>query len=126
MMPPDAHPPLPAPWPGNDSLEILPAELQILLREHRDEFRLIDCREADEWHLCRIDGAQLLPLSQFAAEAPKILTDPAEKVVIYCHHGMRSQHAAHFLRQRGQALAWSLKGGIDAWSHQIDPHVPRY
>ncbi len=88
--------------------------------------RLIDCREEDEWHCCRIDGAHLVPLSRFAQTMPAVLPDESEHVIVYCHHGMRSLQAVHYLRRAGFAQAQSMAGGIDAWSLTIDPAVPRY
>ena len=55
--------------------------------------RLIDCREDDEWHHCRIEGAQLIPLSNFAETAPAKLSDHGQHLIVYCHHGMRSMRA---------------------------------
>lgn len=115
--------------PSPDTCEISPAELATL----RDDtaapaIRLVDCREEDEFALCRIDGAELIPLSRFGEEATRKLLrgeDP-RPVVVYCHHGMRSMRATLFLRERGLAQTWSLSGGIDLWSRQIDPEVPRY
>jgi rhodanese-related sulfurtransferase len=88
--------------------------------------RLIDCRENDEWRHCRIEGAELVPLSQFGELASRRFNDPNEHLIIYCHHGMRSQRAALWLRQQGFARAQSMRGGIDLWSDLIDPAVPRY
>ena len=105
--------------------EIAPEELQALL-EAKAPFRLIDCREADEWHICRIEGAQLLPLSNFAEEVQMKLKDKDAPVVVYCHHGVRSMRATLWLRQQGFHQAQSLRGGIDLWSEMIDPTVPRY
>ncbi len=114
--------------PSPSSYEITPEELAAL-RGAPDSpaVRLVDCREKDEFAICRIEGAELVPLSRFAAEAPaKLLREEAGPIVIYCHHGMRSMHATVFLRERGKADAWSLAGGIDQWSQRIDPEVPRY
>lgn len=88
--------------------------------------RLIDCRELDEWHICKIDGAQLIPLSQFAELAPMKLGDKSQHLVVYCHHGVRSMRATLWLRQQGYEKAQSMRGGIDLWSELIDPEVPRY
>lgn len=88
--------------------------------------RLIDVREQEEWEICRIEGADLLPLSQFLALAPSRLTNLEESLLIYCHHGMRSARAAQYLAQQGFADVVNLAGGIDAWSCQVDPGVPRY
>lgn len=115
--------------PSPDNHEITPAELAILLHDPGvPEIRLVDCREEDEFALCRIEGAELIPLSRFAEEATRKLLDSGETrpIVVYCHHGMRSMNATFFLRQKGMANTWSLAGGIDLWSRQIDPGVPRY
>lgn len=105
--------------------EISPEELQEL-RAAKAPLRLIDCREDDEWHICRIEGAQLIPLSNFAELAPARLPDKAAHLVVYCHHGVRSMRATMWLRQQGFISAQSLRGGIDLWSELIDPAVPRY
>lgn len=112
-------------WPSSDTLEILPQAVAEL-RAEKASFTFIDCREEDEWNVCRIDGAVLMPLSRFAEIARQRFTDPEERVVIYCHHGMRSAQAAMFLRHFGMNQVWSLAGGIDAWSAEIDPSVRRY
>jgi len=88
--------------------------------------RLIDCREDDEWQVCRIEGAELVPLSQFGELAPLRFHDLNEHLIIYCHHGMRSQRAATWLRQHGFVNAQSMRGGIDAWADLVDPAMPRY
>ncbi len=112
-------------WPDEDELEISPAAVAAL-RAAGETFTLVDCREQDEWHLCRIEGAELIPLSRFAEVARRRFDDPAHRVVIHCHHGMRSAQAAHFLRQCGLPQVWSMAGGIEQWSQEIDPAVPRY
>ncbi len=88
---------------------------------------LIDCREAGEYQICRIEGAELIPMNTIPARLPALeaLADDKD-LVIYCHHGMRSLNVANWLRQQGIANCQSLAGGIDAWSLQIDPGVPRY
>jgi adenylyltransferase/sulfurtransferase len=96
------------------------------LRENGAPFRLVDCREEEEWGICRIEGAELHPLSSFAQDAPRKFTDAEEHVIVYCHHGMRSLQATHFLRQKGVKNCWSLQGGIDAWADEQDPAMARY
>jgi rhodanese-related sulfurtransferase len=91
-----------------------------------DAPRLIDVREQEEWEICRLPGAELLPLSRFAEEFSGTLRDPSEKLLIYCHHGMRSAHAAQFLKRQGYSDVVNLAGGIDAWSVEVDPAVRRY
>jgi rhodanese-related sulfurtransferase len=114
-----------ASFPEASQLEITCEELDAL-RQAGVRFRLVDCREDDEWQFNRIEGAQLVPLSGFAAAAPAVFADPAEKLVIYCHHGMRSGKATLFLRQKGHAQVWSLAGGIHEWAVQVDPSVGVY
>jgi rhodanese-related sulfurtransferase len=88
--------------------------------------RLIDCREQDEHALCKIERSQLIPLSVFRNEAPANLEDKNQTILIYCHHGMRSMRAAEYLAALGYTDARSIRGGIEAWSQEIDPAVPRY
>lgn len=110
---------LPDPEAG---MEISPARVcELLPAIARGEIALIDCREDDEWRFNRIEGARLVPLSGFgAAPLPEI---PA---IIYCHHGMRSLRATHHWRSRGHDQVWSMSGGIDRWSAEVDPSVPVY
>jgi len=65
-----------------------------------------------------------MPLSAFAASAPTL--DRSRDIVLYCHHGMRSQMAADHLLSLGFTRVWNLDGGIDRWSLDVDPTVPRY
>lgn len=115
-------------FPSPDEFEITPNELQSLLRDDSaPAFHLLDCREEEEFAICKIEGAVLIPLSRFAEGAPEFLKDDDElPAVVYCHHGMRSKNATFFLRQKGFARVWSLAGGIDLWSSQFDSNVPRY
>jgi rhodanese-related sulfurtransferase len=85
---------------------------------------LVDVREAWETDICKIAGARLMPLSQFAEHAKSL--DPDRPVYVYCHRGGRSLQAATWLRRNGFAEAASVKGGIEAWSLEIDPATPRY
>ena len=88
--------------------------------------RLVDVREPDEFAICRIPGAELVSLSVFAEEHSTRLADPAQRIILYCHHGMRSMRAAEYLAQRGFSNVSSMDGGIDAWSRQIDLSIAKY
>lgn len=105
---------------------------EISVAEARDRLagplppRLIDVREPGEFAFARIAGAELLPLSQWPALALEKLTDPAQPLLLLCHHGLRSGQATAFLVQSGFADATNIAGGIAAWSEEIDPSVPRY
>ena len=105
-------------------MTITPKELKIRLEKTKN-FRLIDVREPDEWAVARLPDAELIPLSQFQQRALEALS-PEESIVLYCHHGVRSGKAQGFLKAHGFGDVLNLTGGIDAWSVQIDPKVPRY
>lgn len=88
--------------------------------------RLIDVREADEWEIARLAGAELLPLSQWPALAAEKLSDPAEPLLMLCHHGARSARATEFLLRQGFTAVTNIAGGIDAWAAELDPALARY
>lgn len=110
---------------ASDSEEISPQQLQAL-RAQGASFHLIDCREDDEWDYNRIEGAKHAALSRFAEQSAALRTLTDLPVVIYCHHGIRSLHATRLLRQTGLTEVFSLHGGIDRWSRDIDAAVPLY
>jgi rhodanese-related sulfurtransferase len=85
---------------------------------------LVDVRENWEYDLCRIPGARLIPLGTLPSNLNTLLD--ADDVICYCHHGVRSLDAALWLRQQGVESAKSMAGGIERWSVEIDPSVPRY
>ncbi len=103
-------------------LEISPQETKQKL--DRKQVVLVDVRERWEWDIGRIAGSQLVPLGTLPAQADALPKDA--EVVLVCHHGARSRQAALFLQDAGIAKARSLKGGIAAWSREIDPSVPEY
>ena len=81
-------------------------------------------REPAEHAIARIEGAVLVPMREVPARAGEL--DPNEEIVVFCHHGQRSAMVVDWLRQNGFPLAVNLEGGIDAWSCEVDPTVPRY
>jgi rhodanese-related sulfurtransferase len=102
---------------------ITPAEFAA--RTARGEhMRLIDVREPEEFELARVEGAQLLPMSRFEEWAGTL--DPAEEIVVMCHHGIRSAHVCAALARSGFTRLHNLAGGIDRWAEEVDPGVPRY
>ena len=106
-----------------DNLEIAPADVQARL-DQGEKLVLIDVREPWEYALCRIEGAKHVPLGSLAASL-ETLPD-VDEVICYCHRGMRSLDAAAWLRFHGIERAKSLAGGIERWSLEVDPKVPRY
>lgn len=85
---------------------------------------LVDVREPVEWAVARLPDARLLPLDQLADGVDAL--DRDADIVVYCHHGVRSGAAAHWLRSLGFARVRNLIGGIDRWSVEVDSTVPRY
>lgn len=91
-----------------------------------DRPRLIDCREDDEVAICRIEGAEWLPLGSFPQALEALAIDRDRGVVVYCHHGIRSRRGAAFLRAHGVERAFSMSGGIALWADIIEPAMARY
>lgn len=87
---------------------------------------LLDVREEQEHAFCALPGSRLLPLSELAERAGELDDWRGVEVVVYCHHGVRSAHAIGYLRQLGFQRLVNLSGGIDRWSLEVDPSVPRY
>lgn len=89
-----------------------------------DDLDLIDVREQYEWDIAHIDGARLLPLEHVPTSLNTI--DTARDVVLLCKSGGRSAAAVSHLQTVGYRKVWNLRGGIDAWSEEVDANVPRY
>lgn len=107
-------------------LEISVAEAQRLIAAKGASLRLIDVRDPDEYALCRLPGAELIPLPVLPSEAAQKLADKSAPLLLYCHHGMRSARAAALLRELGYAGAMSMAGGIEQWAVEVDPTMARY
>ena len=80
--------------------------------------KVIDVREADEYEIAKVDGVPLLPLSQLNERFTEL--DPNQQYYLHCKAGVRSLKALNFLRQQGFKYLKSVKGGITAWSEEID------
>jgi len=93
-------------------------------RARGEAFDLIDVREPHEYEIARIEGAKLIPVNRLPERVNEL--DSSRDVILYCHHGQRSARALEFLRQSGFRKVKHLRGGIEAWSRQVDPGVPRY
>jgi rhodanese-related sulfurtransferase len=87
---------------------------------------LLDVRQPWERDLAALPDSTLIPLNELPMRMDEITPPAGALLLIYCHHGIRSLSAASFLQQHGFPEVASLAGGIDAWSAQVDPSVPRY
>ena len=105
-------------------LDLTPADLHRRLQAG-DDLQLIDVREDMEFEYCHLPGSRLIPLDELPRRAAEIRSEGP--VVVICHHGVRSAHAAGYLRQRlGRTNVLNLRGGVDAWALQVDPDFPVY
>ena len=108
-------------------LEISAAEAKTLLWEsHPGEMLLLDCRTPEEHATARIAGAVLLPMQELPERIGELEQWRSKPIIVHCHHGVRSLRVTHWLREKGFQIVSSMRGGIDAWSAEVDPNVPRY
>jgi adenylyltransferase/sulfurtransferase len=105
--------------------EITPHELAAKLAADEAVY-LLDVRLPWEHEAAALPGSVLIPVQELPQRRGEVRPPPGATVVAYCHHGVRSWGAAQFLEMLGLPNVLSLAGGIDAWSREVDPRVPRY
>ena len=105
-------------------LEITPQEVQGRFAAG-EKLRLVDVREPFECQQAGIRGAELIPMRSIPKALP-LFEDEDGAIVVFCHHGQRSMQVVGWLREQGVENCQSMAGGIDRWSREIDPKVPRY
>jgi len=103
--------------------EISPSEAADLVK--KGEARLVDVREPWEFAAAHVENSVLMPMGEVPARANQEL-DPDERLVVLCHHGVRSLNVTVWLRNQGFEQAQSVRGGIEAWAAEVDPQVGRY
>ncbi len=106
------------------AFEIAPAEVAKRLRDAPSGVVLLDVREEFERIAARIEPSLHIPMNEVPSRLAEIPRD--RTVVVYCHAGTRSAMVAGFLQHQGFPEVVNLRGGIDAWSREVDPAVPRY
>ncbi|MGP1272167.1 MAG: rhodanese-like domain-containing protein [Phycisphaerales bacterium] len=120
---------LPEGYPFHEAHEITPRETRDRLAA-RDGTVLLDIREPDEFALASIAGALQIPMARVLEQHEDLADDLPDgrdtPIAVICHHGARSLRLTLALRQLGFADVVSVAGGIDLWSRDIDPTVPRY
>ena len=111
----------------DDVLEVGVEEVKKML-DAKNPFTLVDVREPSEYEICKIDGSVLIPLGQIEKMNPANLNGlkTSDEIVLHCKAGVRSMKAAKALIKMGYANVKSMRGGIEEWSDQIDPSVPKY
>ena len=104
--------------------EITVTELKKRMDDGED-IQLIDVRQPDEFAFAKIEGAKLIPLGEIVKRMDEL--DDSKELILQCKAGGRSAHAIQFLMQAGyKGEMTNLKGGITAWSNEVDPKIPKY
>ncbi|MBT5927425.1 MAG: molybdopterin-synthase adenylyltransferase MoeB, partial [Verrucomicrobia bacterium] len=110
--------------PGSHPDEVTVQDMKKALSDTSLNIKVIDVREADEYEIARVNDVPLVPLSTLHEKFTDL--DPNQSYYIHCKAGVRSMKALNFLREQGFKHLKSVKGGISAWSQEIDPSVPSY
>jgi len=103
--------------------EITPQELKARL-DRGDRPVLLDVRQPWEVEICALDGHVNIPIEEIEVRTGEL--DPADEIVVYCHHGMRSAAVVRFLAGRGFARVKNLTGGVAYWGATVDASMPQY
>jgi adenylyltransferase/sulfurtransferase len=111
-----------APAPNVQVPEITPRDLKSRL-DRGDDLFILDVREPHEFQICNLKG-HLIPLGELPRRVHEL--DSSREIIAHCRSGKRSAEAVDFLRKAGFRKVLNLKGGILAWSDEVDPSVPKY
>lgn len=103
--------------------QMSPTEAHAALRGD-DPPLLLDVRTPAEHRLAAIDGAVLIPMDTLTSRLDEL--DPDRPIIVMCHHGYRSLNVAHYLAARDFDDVANLAGGIERYSREVDPSIPRY
>ena len=104
--------------------EISAGQVKAMMKQG-EKFTLLDVREPDEWKKASLEGSKNISMGDIPTRAHQEL-DPEERIVVMCHHGMRSLTVTNWLRQQGFEKVQSMRGGIDGWARTVDPKIPLY
>jgi sulfur-carrier protein adenylyltransferase/sulfurtransferase len=110
--------------PTSNPDEVTVQEMKRALDDPKLGIKVIDIRETFEYEIAHVQGVPLLPMSELQNRFTEL--DPNTQYYLHCKVGSRSLSAVDFLREQGFKYVKSVKGGIDAWSDEIDRNVPRY
>lgn len=107
-------------------LEISPRDAQQQITQESTA-AIIDVREAVEYEFARVEPSELIPMSYLPSQLERLRHLASQRdVLLLCHHGVRSLQAAMWLRGQGVQNCASVAGGLERWSVEIDPDIPRY
>jgi adenylyltransferase/sulfurtransferase len=110
--------------PAANPDEVTVQDLKKAVDDPRLGIKLLDVRDPFEFEIAHIHGAPLMPMGELGRRFTEL--DPNQRLYVFCKSGIRSLKAVSFLKEQGFKYAKSVKGGIDAWSDEIDHSVPRY
>ena len=105
-------------------IEKSPREVKDIIDNAKNHPMILDVREQWEYDICHIENSIHIPMGKIADMNEKLETDGA--IIVVCHHGIRSRMVAKYLITKGFKDVINLTGGIDAWSSNIDPSIPKY
>lgn len=104
--------------------ELAPTELKSYLEQAPQPPLLLDVRQPWEYDICKLDNAQLVPMSQIPTKIDEL--DKDQEIVVICHHGIRSRQVANYLESSGFTNVINLNGGVAAWAQQVDSSMATY
>jgi len=108
----------------------LPAEVSVeevqTLANAGEELLLLDCRSHAEFAVAHLPSAKLVPMEELHLRVAELMPWKDKRIIVYCHHGMRSELVADWLRSQGFPSVQNMTGGVDAWAIRIDTSLPRY
>jgi len=107
----------------NPEFELTARELKREL-DDRKSIVILDVRQPFEYQISHIEGSKLIPLGQLTQRVNEL--DTADQIVAVCHTGVQSAQAVRFLNSLGFKKVKNLRGGIDAWTREVDPSLPLY
>lgn len=119
-----ALPPTPSVMSEPFPLEVSVTAARDLVRQEAAHARIIDVREPHELEICRLDGAEHIPMRRIPEHLAELPRD--QHLLILCHHGGRSLHVTRYLRQQGFTAVSNIAGGIEAWAAELDSSLARY
>ena len=105
--------------------DLAPSEVARRLENRNgNDLVLLDVRTPEEWEICRLPGAKLIPIAELPERVREL--EGAPEIIAYCRSGQRSARAVELLRAAGHRRVWNMAGGILRWSDEVDPTVPKY
>lgn len=120
---------LPVGYPFKPDWEVTPRETARRMAAAEPGLIVLDCRRPEENQASRIDGTRFIPMNEIERRADELESDDGRKdapIIVHCHHGVRSMRVTATLRGLGFTNVRSMAGGIDLWSLDVDPRIPRY